>query len=92
MSPEDPELDEFDREHIVTSRPASQILVCTVMEYAGYGILCHCTSNGFISAIIITMLFSAVSSTIVQSYCGYGIGLDHHQNTVNYGMKKNGIE
>ena len=54
---EDPELDEFDREHIVTSRPASQILLCTVMEYAGYGILCHCTSNGFISAIIITMLF-----------------------------------
>jgi hypothetical protein len=54
---EDPELDEYGREHIVESRPASQVLLCTVMEYAGYGILCHCTSNGVVSSIVIGILF-----------------------------------
>ena len=54
---EDPELDEYGREHIVESRPASQILLCTVMEYAGYGILCHCTSNGVVSAFVIFLLY-----------------------------------
>lgn len=53
----EPETDEFGREDEVVHRPWEQILLSRFWHFCGYGMLCRCTSNGLVSAVVVFCLY-----------------------------------